>query len=151
MEARIMETTETAIANIIQIAITPVFLLVGIAGFLNVLSQRLGRIVDRARVLEVRVPKLDDSVRLGLAQSELRTLWRRVRIINWSIALCTLSALMVCALVVDLFVGQVWKSSPYELVAGMFVIALLLLIAALVLFLREVQLATRVLQMGQEV
>ncbi|MEP0495803.1 MAG: DUF2721 domain-containing protein, partial [Paraglaciecola sp.] len=45
-----METNVPDIAEIIQLAVAPVFMLTGIAGFLNVMSGRLGRIVDRARI-----------------------------------------------------------------------------------------------------
>jgi hypothetical protein len=39
------------IARVIQLSIAPVFLITGIAGLLGVLSGRLGRTIDRARVL----------------------------------------------------------------------------------------------------
>lgn len=90
-----MEESINALAGIIQIAVAPVFLLAGIAGFLNFMSGRLGRIVDRARVVERRVSTLTDEARLSLASRELRTLWRRVKVINWSIGLCTASALVL--------------------------------------------------------
>ncbi|AQA18204.1 hypothetical protein BST95_08115 [Halioglobus japonicus] len=141
-----MDVSASTLAMTIHTAVAPVFLLAGIAGFLNVLSARLGRIVDRARVLEQRVTELEESVRLDVANAELRTLWRRVKIINWSIGLCTASALMVCLLVVSLFIGGMWTFNSDEVIVVFFVVALLLLIVALVLFLKEVQLATRLLQ-----
>ncbi|MFV0276487.1 MAG: DUF2721 domain-containing protein, partial [Parahaliea sp.] len=79
-----MSDAVTTLASVIQVAVTPVFLLAGIAGFLNVMSGRLGRIVDRARVVEVRATTVQDERRLSLIRRELRTLWRRVRLINWS-------------------------------------------------------------------
>lgn len=145
-----MEESINALAGIIQIAVAPVFLLAGIAGFLNVMSGRLGRIVDRARVVERRVSGLTDDARLALASRELRTLWRRVKVINWSIGLCTASALMVCVVVVSLFVGDFWSLHIGTFVVVTFVLAMMLLIAALILFIREVQLATRVLVVGLE-
>ncbi|MDO8863740.1 DUF2721 domain-containing protein [Haliea sp. E1-2-M8] len=145
-----MDNSLTALASIIQIAVAPVFLLAGIAGFLNVMSGRLGRIVDRARVVERRVTTLADTAKLELASRELRTLWRRVRIINWSIGMCTASALMVCVVVVGLFVGDFWSIHIETFVVVTFVLAMLLLIAALLLLIKEVQLATRVLVAGQE-
>jgi Protein of unknown function (DUF2721) len=39
------------IAHVIQLSIAPVFLLTGVGTLLNVLSGRLGRIIDRAYVL----------------------------------------------------------------------------------------------------
>jgi len=41
-----------AIAEVIQLAVAPVFLLTGIAGFLSVLSHQLSRVVDRTRVVK---------------------------------------------------------------------------------------------------
>jgi hypothetical protein len=145
-----MTTTITDLASVIQIAVAPVFLLAGIAGFLNVMSGRLGRIVDRARVAERRAAVLSDEALLELARRELLTLWRRIKIINWSIGLCTASALTVCAVVVSLFVGNYWDLHIGNMVSALFVLALTLLIFALLLFLKEVQLATRSLQMGRE-
>jgi hypothetical protein len=47
------------IQQAIQLAIAPVFLLSGIAALLVVMTNRLARIVDRARDLEQRWPALD--------------------------------------------------------------------------------------------
>lgn len=145
-----MDDSITALAGIIQIAVAPVFLLAGVAGFLNVMSGRLSRIVDRARVIERRVNTLKDEAKLRLATRELRTLWRRVRIINWSIGLCTASGLMVCTVVAGLFIGDFWSLHMANFVVVTFVLAMLLLIGSLLLFIREVQLATRVLVAGHE-
>lgn len=138
-------------AGVIQVAVAPVFLLAGIAGFLNVMSGRLGRIVDRARVVERRVAAMTDEDKLRIAGRELRTLWRRIRIINWSIGLCTASGLLVCTVVVGLFIGGFWALHIGQTIVVVFVLALVLLIFALLLFIKEVQLATRTLQAGLEV
>ena len=41
----------TNVAHVIQLAVAPVFLLTGIGAILSVLTGRLGRLVDRFRVL----------------------------------------------------------------------------------------------------
>jgi hypothetical protein len=146
-----MDASTTDLAQIIQIVVAPVFMLTGIAGFLNVMSGRLGRIVDRARVMERRVTIIKNPLYLEIAQKELKNLWRRITIINRSIGLCTASALFVCSVVVCLFVGDLWQINIRNFVIALFVIALFLLIFALLMFLKEVQLATRTLQMGKEV
>ena len=106
--------------------------------------------MSRARVLERRVNTVSDDTRLAIVSRELRTLWRRVKIINWSIGMCTASALMVCVVVVSLFIGDFLAIHIETFVVITFVLGLLLLIVALVLFLKEVQLATRVLVAGLE-
>lgn len=138
------------IAIIIELAVAPVFLLAGIAGFLNVMSGRLGRIIDRARVVERRVRKLTATQESALANKELKVLWRRVAITNWSIGLCTAAALLVCTLIASLFIGGHWKLELDSFVVFFFVVALIFLIAALLLFLKEIQLATKTLRGGSE-
>ncbi len=142
--------TATDLAMIIQLSVAPVFLLAGVAGFLNVMSGRLGRIVDRARVVEVRESRLNDPQLRAVAHRELVVLWRRVNIINWSIGFCTAAGLMVCTLIVSLFIGGFWRLNIGSWIVGFFVLALVLLIVSLMYFLKEVQLATRTLRIGKE-
>jgi hypothetical protein len=145
-----MSTSVTDLAQVIQIVVAPIFMLTGIAGFLNVMSGRLGRIVDRARIMERRVQMIKNPDHLEPSENELRNLWRRIKLINRSIGLCTASALFVCSVVVFLFLGDLLLFDLSKLIVTLFVIALLLLIFALLTFLKEVQLATRTLQMGNE-
>jgi Protein of unknown function (DUF2721) len=142
--------TLSDLSHLIQLAVAPVFLLAGIAGFLNVMSGRLGRIVDRARVVERRKLALQNPELIERSNLELETLWRRIRLINWSIGLCTTSGLLVCILIVALFAGSYWGVNVGGGVVAIFVLALLVLIVSLVLFLRETQLATRTLREGGE-
>jgi hypothetical protein len=145
-----MENSINDLAHIIQIVVAPVFMLTGIAGFLNVMSGRLGRIVDRARIMERKVSSIKNSEVLALSEAELKNLWRRITLINRSIGMCTASALFVCSVVISLFLADFWKFDLSHIIVGMFIVALLLLISALLLFLKEVQLAARTLQMGKE-
>jgi|TARA_R110002167_G_scaffold35981_31_gene114520 drug/metabolite transporter (DMT)-like permease len=145
-----MDTSTTDLAQIIQIVVAPVFMLTGIAGFLNVMSGRLGRIVDRARIIERRIMMLKNPAYLEMSQKELKNLWRRVNLINRAIGLCVASALFVCGVVVCLFVGDLWQINFRNAVIALFTISLILLIFALLTFLKEVQLATRNLQIGKE-
>ena len=98
-----MSTSVTDLAEVIQIVVAPVFMLTGIAGFLNVMSGRLGRIVDRARIMERRVYTIKNPEFLEQSENELKNIWRRIKLINSSIGLCTASALFVCSVVVLLF------------------------------------------------
>jgi drug/metabolite transporter (DMT)-like permease len=145
-----MDASTTDLAQIIQIVVAPVFMLTGIAGFLNVMSGRLGRIVDRARIIERRIMMLKNPAYLEMSQKELKNLWRRVNLINRAIGLCVASALFVCGVVVCLFVGDLWQINFRNAVIALFTISLVLLIFALLTFLKEVQLATRNLQIGKE-
>lgn len=140
----------TELSRLIQLAVAPVFLLAGIAGFLNVMTGRLGRIVDRHRVIQRRLLALTNPDSIAQNNKELHSLSRRIRLINWAVGLCTLSGLWVCILVVTLFVGNYWQVSIDDGIVLFFVLAMLSLIVSLVLFLKETHLATRTLRVATE-
>ena len=131
-----------SVAQSIQLAVAPVFLLTGIGSLLNVLVTRLARITDRARKIENDVGGYP-SDRRRTAISELAILDRRMAATHWAIALCTCSALLVCIVVAILFVGEVATLKGSYLVPALFVAAMGLLIAGLMLFLFEIQIALR--------
>ena len=141
------DTGITAIAHVIQLAVAPVFLLTGVAALLGVLTNRLARIIDRARVLEERLPLLDECGRAA-SEADLLTLSQRARHINRAISLSVTCALLVCAVIVALFGGTFLKKDVSGLIGLVFIAAMLSLIVALVSFLREIYVATRSLRIG---
>jgi hypothetical protein len=135
------------IAHIIQLSVAPVFLLTGVATLLNVLSGRLARIVDRARVLEERLEAADATHARAIV-NELLILERRGKMINGAITFSTGSALMVCFVIASLFASSMLQYSTRLVVVGLFILAMLSLIVSLVLFLREVFLAIETFEIG---
>ena len=143
----IQDSPIAAIAHVIQLSVAPVFLLTGIGGMLSVLTSRLGRIVDRARVVEGAIEsKVTEPAG---AHEELRRLSRRARLISGSIGLCTLTALLVSAVIAILFLGAFFTFDASLVVALFFVAAMTAFIVALLSFLREVLLAVSTLQFGK--
>jgi hypothetical protein len=140
-----------AIAGVIQLAVAPVFLIAGIAGLLGVLSTRLARIIDRARVIERRIPQAKRDEQRQLLRAETATLWTRIALINWAIRLCVSGALAVCLVIVALFVGDFVSFNISAVIAILFVIAMLLVIAGLVFLLREIGVSTRTMRQGLEI
>jgi len=139
-----------AIAQVIQLAVAPVFLLAGIAGLLGVLSTRLGRIIDRARVIEVRIPQARNEEQKLLLHSETAALWSRIGLMNWAIRLCVSGALMICLVIVTLFVGDFTAFNIAALIAVFFVTAMVLIISGLVCLLREIGISTQRMRQGME-
>ncbi|KPF62779.1 hypothetical protein IP88_14235 [alpha proteobacterium AAP81b] len=137
------------VAHNIQLAVAPVFLLAGIGSILNVMTARLGRAVDRARRLESEIPGYP-SARRGDALKELRILDTRMRAANRALLLCTSSALLVCVVVALLFIGDLFPVRAPAVVATLFILAMVLLIAGLAVFLYEVQIALRGVQRRAE-
>ena len=142
-----VDSQVVAIGHVIQLAVAPVFLLTGVSSMLAVLTSRLARIIDRARVLEDRLPKLSPEDQVGIHQ-ELRLLSRRARLINTAVSLCTVCALLICAVIVCLFVGAFLATDVSLLIGIVFTGAMLALFTGLVSFLREVYVATRSLRIG---
>ncbi|WP_206741839.1 DUF2721 domain-containing protein [Hyphomonas johnsonii] len=133
------------IAHIIQLAIAPFFLLAGIGALLNVMANRLTRVVDRWRKVEGFMTELDPSVRHRHVP-ELAAIDKRIKFINGAIILSTLSALLICLVVVTLFVGQLTEMDLSNIIATLFVASMAALIAGLIAFLLEVSIATRTLR-----
>jgi hypothetical protein len=143
-----MPSALDAVAHVIQLSVAPVFLMTGIGAMLSVLANRLGRIIDRARALE---PLLADPHLPAneATHNELHELTRRARLINRAITLCVLSALMICAVIVGLFVSAYLAPDLTWAIAALFAAAMISLIAGLLAFLREVYIATAMLRFGQ--
>lgn len=138
------------IGRVIQLAIAPVFTVAAIAGILSVLSMRLGRIIDRARVVEARIPHARDEEQRELLHTEADSNWYRFRIIHRAIQLCTSGALMICLVIVALFVGQFSALNLSVLIAVLFVLAMLSVIAGLICLLVEIGHATKFMRQGME-
>jgi hypothetical protein len=131
----------TDVAHVIQLAVAPVFLLTGVGAILAVLVNRLARVVDRFRTLERTLPDVSDAAQLS-AQLEMNSLSRRAKMIHWAIGLCTGCALLVCMVIATLFVGSITNVEMPAVIATLFILAMLSLVAGLLFFLREIALAT---------
>jgi hypothetical protein len=128
------------VAHVIQLSVAPVFLLTAVGTILGVLSTRLGRVVDRSRVLAERLPGLAAAAREPLDR-ELELLLRRRHLVNLAIGCGTCAALMVAGVIASAFLGFLLGWKVAWAVAVLFVLAMLFIVAALLLFLREVLIA----------
>jgi len=135
-------TPASAVAHIIQLSVAPVFLLAGIGSILNVLTARLSRVVDRARSIEASIATYDPEAR-ERALILLKVLDRRMATAHWAISCCTSSALFVCLVVALLFTADLIGASYSRTVALLFILAMALIVAGLLLFLTEIRLATK--------
>jgi len=134
------------VANVIDIAVAPVFLLAGISGLLVVLTNRLGRTIDRSRALQATESGFLPPAHRDAIDRELTALLRRIRLAHAAISLSTLSAVLVCLLIVSLFLGTLLQFNVSVLVASLFIICMLLLCFAFGAFLLEVLISTRTLR-----
>jgi Protein of unknown function (DUF2721) len=135
------------IGEVVRTAVAPVFLLSGVGVTLTMLTNRLARVVDRARLLE-RGEYETHELEMQDLQRSLQLLATRARMLGRAITLCTLCALLVAMVVVALFVGAFVHFHLSLIVAVLFVVAMVSFIGGLLLFLREVLVATRNLRIG---
>jgi ABC-type transport system involved in cytochrome bd biosynthesis fused ATPase/permease subunit len=137
------------IAQTIQLSLSPVFMLAGIGALLNVLAGRLSRVVDRSRALEALHPR-SSGPEHDRHVAELRLLDRRMSNINRALFLAVSSAVMTCLVVATLFVAVLATLHMGQFIAVSFILAMLLLIASLILFMVEVRMSIRAIQVRDE-
>lgn len=135
------------ISEAIKLATAPVFLLTGIGGILNVFGNRLGRVIDRARLLQNFIEQAMDKrnasspARLERYYLELVALERRKNIINIATAFLVVSAVLIAMTVIELFFsvsiepGKIYLSNW---VAITFVSSFISLVSACVLYFAEI-------------
>lgn len=143
-----MTEYDAMIAQTIQLALAPVFLLVAIGNIIATLTQRLGRVVDRSRELQ----KLHGSTtgeEHDMVVREIRLSDDRIAIIGNALLLLVLSALSIGCTVVLLFLEEFAHLGLNAVAAGTFIIAIALLMWALVLFLKETRGATEALRIPE--
>jgi hypothetical protein len=136
------------IAHLIQVALTPIFLISAIGVTLNVLTSRLARIVDRARAMEGELRSVPADSHDRDLPAKLGVLAHRARWINAAITLITVSALFISLVVVMLFVNAFLRWDLAAFIACMFILSMLSLAASLLAFLIEVRIATSTLRIG---
>ncbi|HET7764398.1 MAG TPA: DUF2721 domain-containing protein [Burkholderiales bacterium] len=130
----------TDVARLIQLAVAPVFLLTAVGTIIGVLTTRLGRAVDRSRLLEDRVRQLQPEGQKA-AREELNLLSRRTRLVYGAIVLAVICALFVGLLIAVAFVDAFISIDLSRFIGLLFIGAMLAFILCLLVFLREIFLA----------
>ncbi|MFL6829514.1 MAG: DUF2721 domain-containing protein [Sphingomicrobium sp.] len=137
------------VADIVRLAVAPVFLLSGIGAFLNVCANRLSRIVDRSRDIEPRLLASRGSEHdrwIG----ELRIVDERMRLVSWALSLSVLSAVLICLVVVLLFAGTLTNTHLATVIALLFIASMLAIAVAFSVFLVETRLGSRSVRVRSE-
>lgn len=139
----------STIAQTIQLSLSPTFMLTGIGALLNVLAGRLSRVIDRARSLEQLHPQ-SSGPEHDRHVAELRLLDRRMSVINTALFLAVTSAILVCMVVALMFIGNLAVLHLGTIVALVFILAMVALIAALVSFMIEVRISLQAFRIRPE-
>ena len=133
-------------SDVIQLALTPVFLLTAVAALLNVFSTRLGRVADRVDLLSADLQR--GAADMELLSAQLDFLRRRSLILDVAVVLATVGGAATCAAVLVLFLSalrnaDVSVQALRAILFGLFGGAIVFTLAALVTFLIEMIMAGR--------
>ena len=136
-----------SITHGIQLAVAPVFLLTAVSGMIGAVAGRLARIIDRARLVEDRARSAGGSEGEALerAVAELQELRTRGRLANGCIALLTTCAFLIGLTIIVLFLGEAGGLNISRWAIGSFLAGVVSFLAALLCFLAETIIATRLL------
>jgi hypothetical protein len=120
------------VAHVIQLALTPVFLLSGIATLLNVFSTRLARVSDR-------VDQVTKAIEAGDANqiARLANLRRRSFALDVAVVLGAIGAAATCASVLTLFVGALRNAAVASFLLATFGLAVICTLGAIGAFAAE--------------
>lgn len=128
-------------AHIVQLALTPIFLLTGVASLLNVFTTRLGRIADQ----------VDQLARAsGDPGPALRRMQLRSRLLDMAAVAAAIAGALTCGAALTLFFGALRSGGGGAILFALFGGALLCAIAALGLFAGEMLIAGRAVRQQAE-
>jgi uncharacterized protein DUF2721 len=128
------------VAHVIQVALTPIFLLSGIATLLNVFSTRLARVADRVDQITKAMEDADPDESVALAR-QLLHLRRRSIALDAAVLLGAVAAAATCASVFTLFVGALRNATVASVLFTTFGLAIACTISAIGAFTAEMLMA----------
>lgn len=137
------------ITHLVQLALTPAFLLSGIGAVLAVLSARLMRVVDRSHQIE-------DRIKLGalenLYSKDLEILNKRCKAIHLALYFCTFAAFCICAVICMIYIGKIYfDSSATGIAVGwLFAISMGSLTISLFLLMQEIRICAQCIQVSSK-
>ncbi len=133
----------------LQVAVGPVILISGVGLLLLSMTNRLGRVIDRSRLLSEARRKTPPPER-GRLVAQLRILAYRAWLLRLSITLAGLSVLLAAVLVIALFVAVFFQLEVTLVMVALFIACLVCLIASLVFFIWDINLSLAALRLELE-
>ena len=129
------------VAHIIQVALTPIFLLSGIATLLNVFSTRLARVADRVDQISKEIEGADPVDGIAVLIEQLSHLRRRSIALDAAVVLGAIGGAATCASVFTLFVGALRDATVASVLFTTFGTAVACTIGAITAFTVEMLMA----------
>ncbi len=127
----------TQLIPVLQTAIGPMILISGVGLLLLTMTNRLGRAIDRARILSGELPAVAATQHAKIS-AQLRIIWGRARLIRLAIALAATSALAAAILIIVLFFTALWQIETAWLIGALFIVCMACLIGSLIVFIHVI-------------
>jgi hypothetical protein len=128
--------------HVIQVAITPVFMLAGIAALLNVFTARFARVADQVDALH-KIIDTADAASVPLLSRRLARLRFRSLVLDVAVILGAVAGAATCATVLALFVGEAANFPLGIVLFATFGLAVACSIMAIACFAIEMMIASR--------
>lgn len=138
----------SAVAQGIQLAIAPVFLLNAVAAMIGAVAGRLARIIDRARQIEAWMDESPNAPKVQRWKDDLRLLRRRSTLVNWCIALLILCAILIGSTIILLFFGETLEIKFARTATVTFMVGVVSFLLALLCFFAETLLSAKILKLN---
>lgn len=143
MDGQLMGAPLDSVAHIIQTALTPVFLLTGVATLLNVLSGRLGRVNDLMRRVADQLDDVAPGEGARVLRLRLTLLQKRSAVLVVAMVSGALGGAATCGAILALFVGALRDRAAAAVLFAFFGLAVACTTGTLVAFLVETLLSAR--------
>lgn len=130
---------------VLQMAIGPVILISGIGLLLLSMTNRFGRVIDRARLVA-------EGARQGKSPrfaEQLKILHRRAALLRLAITMAAVSVLLAATLVMAIFVTAIVSQTTIHLVI-LFSGSMICLIASLIFFLQDLNLSLEAMKLDTQ-
>jgi hypothetical protein len=131
------QVTLAQLIPVLQTAIGPLVMISAVGLLVLTMTNRIGRAIDRARILAAQLPNADPAGRSAI-QGQLRILWNRAHWLRAAITLAALNALSAAVLVILLFFTALWQLETAWLISGLFVFGMACQIGSLIAFLNDI-------------
>lgn len=127
----------STITHLVQLAMTPAFMLAGMGAVVSVLAGQLARVVDRERKIEEMSASIQD---LSAYRYEVRNLKTRCKLLIIGLYLAALGWFCICGVILTIFSSYIFSQDTYNylLVSWLFAIAMMAIIFAIALLILEV-------------
>jgi hypothetical protein len=134
---------------ILQTAVGPMILISGLGLVLLTMTNRLGRTIDRSRILTVEFSAASEGKQAKIS-AQLQILWRRARLIRMGIMLVSMSALLAAILIIVIFCTALWQLAAGWLIGLLFIGCMVCVIGALIFFIKDINQSLAALRLELE-